>query len=102
MSNVDGQRRRASDLKRRIESVEENYLPRCTVPDPRTGSICGRPTARAARQGLSVFTCKIHQQFAQRHGSHWCKSPSAVTLKPYLTAAMSFIGAQRTDPFISA
>lgn len=77
-------------------------MPRCTVTDPTTGKPCGRPTARAAKKGLSAFHCRYHQQHKQRHGSHWCKSPSAVTLKPYLIAAMSFIGAHRTDPFISA
>ena len=77
-------------------------MPRCTVPNPTTGKPCGRPTARAAKKGLSAFTCRFHQQFKQRNGSHWCKSPSAAVLRPYLSAALSFIGTHRTDPFISA
>ena len=77
-------------------------MPRCVVPDPITGKACGRPTGRAARRGLSAFTCRYHQQYKQRHGSHWCKSPSAVTLSPYLSAALSFIGTHRNDPFIGA
>jgi hypothetical protein len=101
-SSLRGQQHRARKVKVRIVAPSEDYLPRCTVPDPATGKICGRPTARAAKVGLSAFTCRYHQQHKQRHGSHWCKSPSAVTLKPYLSAALSFIGAHRTDPFISA
>ena len=103
MNSGDRQRRRAGDIRRRIEGLkEENYLPRCTVPDPTSGKPCGRPTARAAKNGLSAFTCRYHQQFKQRNGSHWCKSPAATVLKPYLSAALSFIGAHRTDPFVSA
>jgi len=89
-------------LTARLTSFEDNYLAKCTVPNPITGIACGRPTARAAGEGLSAFACRYHQQHKQRHGSHWCKSPSAIVLKPYLSAARSFIGAHRTDPFVSA
>jgi len=97
----DAQQKRARKLRARIAAIDA-YMPRCTIPDPVTGSACGRPTARAAKNGLSAFTCRYHQQHKQRHGSHWCKTPSAVTLNPYLSAALSFIGAHRADPFISA
>jgi hypothetical protein len=91
---------RAKELAARLASQEKNYLPRCTVPDPATGNICGRPTARAVKKGLSAFTCRYHQQHKQRHGSHWCKSPSAIVLNPYVSIALSFIGTHRTDPFV--
>lgn len=94
--------RRRQDVERRIASIYDDHVPNCTVPDPVTGKACGRPTARAARDGLSAFTCRYHQQFRQRHGSNWSRSPSATALKPYLSAALSFIGAHRTDPFVSA
>jgi hypothetical protein len=97
-----GHQQRVRKLKARIISPSPNHMPRCTVTDPITGKACGRPTARAAKKGLSAFTCRYHQQHKQRHGSHWCKSPSATTLSSYLYAAMSFIGTHRTDPYISA
>ena len=101
--SLEGHRRRVSKLKARIAVPPEGYMPRCTVPDPITGKACGRPTARAAKQGLSAFTCRFHQQKLQRFGSTWCKSPSASDLKPYLTAALAFIDLHRTrDAFIRA
>src|SRR5665213_22270 len=95
-------RTRSNKLKARINSSKNDYMPCCTVSDPVTGKACGRPTARAVRDGLSAFTCRYHQQFKQRHGSNWSRSPSAAVLKPYLSAALTFIGTHRVDPFISA
>jgi hypothetical protein len=92
----DGRRNRDEKLKARINSDAHDHFLRCTI----TG--CGRLTARATKKGLSAYTCRYHQQHKQRHGSQWCKSPSAVTLKPYLFAALSLIKAHRTDPFINA
>ena len=100
--STDGQHARIRKLKARIDSTSNNYLPRCTIPDPSTGKACGRPTGRAAKKGLSAFTCRYHQQHKQRHGSHWCKSPSATALSSYLYAALSFIRTHRADPFVSA
>jgi hypothetical protein len=91
-----GRQLRANKLRGRIASGANDYFPKCAIPG------CGRPTQRAAKKGLSAFTCRYHQQHKQRHGSHWCKSPSAAMLNPYLSAALSFIGAHRADPFISA
>lgn len=93
---------RINPLKAPRALGSDSYLPYCTVPDSKTGRACGRPTARSAEKGLSAFTCRYHQQHKQRHGSHWCKSPSAIVLKPYLSAALSFIGAHRADPYVSA
>jgi len=94
--------RRAANLKCRIATRADDYLPCCTVPDPITGKACGRPTARAAKQGLSAFTCKRCQQFKARHGSFWCRTPSAAMLKPYLRAASTVIKRYNGDPFICA
>lgn len=98
--SLDGRQRRVLDLTRRIASSCEDHLQSCTIPDRSTGRACGRLTARADKAGLSAFTCRYHQQHHQRHGSHWCKSPSAITLKPYLSAAMSFIRSNGTGPFV--
>lgn len=98
----EGEQRRLRNLNARIGSAAFDYLPVCNVPDRLTGQHCGRPTARAAKIGLSAFTCRLHQAHLQRHGSHWCKSPSAATLRPYLKAACSFIAAHRDDPFVGA
>jgi hypothetical protein len=100
--SLAGATRRAAKIKARINSSADDHFPRCTVSDPNTGRACGRLTSRSAKKGLSAFTCRYHQQHKQRHGSHWCKSPTAVVLKPYLSAALSFIGAHRTNPFINA
>src|SRR5665213_2428749 len=89
-------RRRGNKLKARVNSDAHDHFLKCTIIG------CGRPTARASKQGLSAFTCRYHQQHRQRHGSHWCKSPSAAVLRPYLSAALSFIEAHRADIFIGA
>jgi len=100
--SLGGRQRRLERVVADLTSSEDNYFARCTVPNPATGAACGRPTSRAAREGLSAFICRYHQQHKQRHGSHWCKSPSAAMLNPYLSAALSFIGVHRTDPFVRA
>lgn len=100
--SVEGQRRRLAKLVARIASPEDNYLPLCSVPDPRTGKACGRRTARASKQGLNAIVCRYHQQYKQRHGSHWCKSPSAAVLTSYIQAARTVIRQQTADPFVSS
>lgn len=91
---------RKRDLKFRMSTKDGAYMARCTVSDPQTGRPCGRPTARASGKGLSAFTCRYHQQHRQRHGSTWCKSPRATTLKPYLLAALAYIEVRHNDPYI--
>ena len=98
----EGLQRRIAKLKARVDSPAEDHMPRCTIPDPTTGKACGRQTARAAKKGLSAFTCRYHQAFRQRHGSAWCKSPSGSVLRPYTTAALAYIATRRSDPYISA
>jgi hypothetical protein len=98
----EGQQRRANKLKARITSGDNDHLPSCTVADPVTGKPCGRQTERAAKDGLSAFVCRYHVQFKARHGSHWCKSPSADLLRPYLKAAATFIDLHRSDLYIGA
>jgi hypothetical protein len=102
MRSSERQQRRREALRRRIASVSDDHMPRCTVPDPNTGNACGRPTTRAAKKGLSAFTCRYHQQHKQRHGSYWAKRPTASVLNPYISAALSIIRERRTDPFINA
>jgi hypothetical protein len=97
-----GHQRRVHKLKARIASEANDHMPRCTVPDPATGRPCGRLTARAAKRGLSAFTCRYHQAYFQRHGSTWCKSPSAAALKPFLTTSLAYIKKHRTDLYIDA
>jgi hypothetical protein len=89
-------------LKLRIASSEADHLLRCSVPDPQTGAGCGRPTTRGTRGGLSKFLCRYHQQHLQRHGSTWRKSPRAALLRPYLTAAFSYLDTHQADPFVKA
>jgi hypothetical protein len=62
---------------------------------------CGRPTMKAANQGLASFHCKRHVEHKARHGSHWHRSFRADELKPYLAAASSYIRPRiETDPQI--
>ena len=78
-------------------------MARCTnVPNPLTGKACSHPTSRAAKKGLSAFVCRRCQAHRQRHGSFWCPSPPAATLRPYLAASLSYVRSHRTDPFIAA
>lgn len=100
MDSSNRRNHRFNRLKARIASTADDHLARCAISDPRTGNACGRPTARAARQGLNAFTCRYHQQFKQRHGSHWCRSPSAETLRPYIAAAGALLKSKAGDPFI--
>ena len=102
MRRLEGRPLRAQRIRQRIASTSNDFLPRCTIPDPITGKACGRPTARAAKEGLNAFTCRYHQQHKQRHGSHWCKSPAATVLRPYVSAARKFIRNNRNDPYVIA
>jgi hypothetical protein len=62
---------------------------------------CGRPTMRAAGQGLAGFHCERHVEHKARHGSHWHPSYRANELKPYLAAATSYLRPRlETDPEI--
>ncbi len=98
----EGHERRIRRLKARVISNAPDHMPCCTIPDPTTGIPCGRPTARAAKAGLSAFVCRRHQQHTQRHGSPWCKTPAAAALRPYLSASLSYVASHRADPFIEA
>lgn len=102
VSSDDSRVKRLRKLKGRIQSDEYDYLLFCSITDPLNGKPCGRPTSRAARKGLSRFVCRYHQQFQQRHGSPWKRSPSARDLQPYLHAALRFLTEHRSDPFVSA
>jgi hypothetical protein len=97
----DGRQRRAVILKSRIASPDYDHLPFCSVWDPSTGKPCGRPTSRAAKVGLAAFTCRYHQQHRQRHGSTWCKSPRAKTVRPYVTAALAYVEVHSEDVYIN-
>jgi hypothetical protein len=93
---VQGRRRRVSNLRARIASNDNDHFRTCTIIG------CGKPTQRAAKSGLAIALCRKHQLHRQRHGSPFCPSPSATTLKPYLTAASLFIEAHRNDIFVKA
>jgi hypothetical protein len=90
-----------SRIQQRIVDVAEGML-RCTVPDPKTGKMCGRSTTRASKDGLSPFLCRYHQQHRQRHGSTWCKTPKAKIVEPYLRAALAYLEVRHTDRWVKA
>lgn len=78
----------------------DDYMPRCTVPDYKTGKLCGRPTTRASGEGLSPFLCRYHQQHRQRHGSSWCKTPRAKAIEPYLKAVLAYLEVNTDDYYV--
>lgn len=85
----------------RIARADHNdFLPRCTVPHHVTGKLCGRPTTRASKDGLSPFLCRYHQQHRQRHGSTWCKTPKARIIEPYLKAALGYLEVKPEDFYV--
>ena len=89
-------------LRARLQSDENNFHPVCCVPNLATGKLCGRPTTRAVRLGLSPFLCRYHQQHRQRHGSTWCKTPKARTIEPYLRSALGYLEVRRNDYFVKS
>lgn len=51
--------------------------------------------------GLSVFHCRYHVQFRNRHGSLWKGTYSRAQLSPYRRAAESFIRKNREDALMA-
>ncbi|WP_240535315.1 hypothetical protein [Bradyrhizobium sp. YR681] len=89
-------------MKRRLGDGSAFAL-RCSIPDPVTGRACGRPTMRAAGIGLATHFCRQHVEHRARHGSHWHGTYSATKLKPYLSAATSYVRLRAAnDAFITA
>lgn len=89
--SLQGRYRRIQKLRARLSSPGEHRFPRCAIIG------CGTATT-----GLAIALCRKHLLHRQRHGSPFCPSPSAAVLRPYLTAATSFIKAHRNDRFIGA
>lgn len=64
---------------------------------------CKQLTSSAAGRGRSQLYCKRHIDHKARHGSHWKGSYKTAELKPYLSAATTFIRPRTlTDKFIVA
>lgn len=62
---------------------------------------CGKPTMRAAGEGLASLHCRRHIEHRARHGSFLHRSYRASELAPYLKAATSYIAPRlQTDPHI--
>ncbi|GAA0020720.1 hypothetical protein [Bradyrhizobium diazoefficiens] len=58
---------------------------------------------KAAKEGLAPHHCRTHVEYRARHGSYWLSTYTAAELKPYLTAASSYIRLRAaTDKFIAA
>jgi hypothetical protein len=58
---------------------------------------------RAAGLGLAAFHCRKHVEHKARHGSHWHGTYRAAELKPYFTAATSYVRLRaESDRFIKA
>lgn len=93
--------RSVSRMKRRLGEGSAFAL-RCSIPDPITGRACGRPTMRAAGTGLAPHFCRRHVEHRARHGSHWHGTYTASQLKPYLSAALSYVRLwSRNDRYVA-
>lgn len=93
---------RANELIQRLRLTEQTYFTRCRIADATTGKACSNPTMRAAGVGLAAFHCRKHVEHKARHGSHWHGTYRAAELKPYLSAAISYIRPRvQTDKFIA-
>ncbi len=56
---------------------------------------------QAAGNGHAAFHCRYHVQFKARHGSHWHPSYRATDLKPYATAARSWLKQHADRPDVT-
>ncbi|MBR0845312.1 hypothetical protein JQ607_34425 [Bradyrhizobium liaoningense] len=84
-------------LKERIRLGPLTAAATCAIPG------CGRPTMKAANEGLAPHHCRKHVEHRARHGSYWLNTYTAAELKPYLTAATAYVRLlAANDKFISA
>lgn len=94
---IDMERRRKAALHARLIARlmpdEDAYT--CPIPG------CGRPSQARAGKGFSVFHCRYHIQFKNRHGSFWKGTYRAAELQPYRRAAERYIKAHLDDVWIA-
>lgn len=89
--------RRKSALKESIRLGPLASAATCAIPG------CGRPTMKAAREGLAPHHCRRHVEHRARHGSYWRASFKASELRPYITAATAYVGLRAAkDKLIAA
>jgi hypothetical protein len=87
-------RRKAALLLRATTADADAY--RCPIPG------CGRPSQALAGRGLSLYHCRYHIQFKNRHGSLWKSSYRAAELRPYRRAAERYLKANAGEFWIAA
>ena len=77
----------------RLMPDEDAFI--CPIPG------CGRPSQARAGKGFSLYHCRYHIQFRNRHGSFWKGTYRAAELRPYRRAAERYIRAHSADPWIA-
>ncbi|MET4361270.1 hypothetical protein ABIB06_001846 [Bradyrhizobium sp. LB8.2] len=88
---------RTQAISKRVNANASDTFTSCAIPG------CGRPTMRAAGTGLAPFHCRPHVEHRARHGSHWHGTYTAAELKPYLSAATSYVRLRAAnDRFIAS
>ncbi|MCA1435607.1 hypothetical protein I6F33_21830 [Bradyrhizobium sp. BRP20] len=88
---------RSRALKERIRLGPLFSTSICLIPG------CGRPTMKAVRAGLAPHHCRRHVEHRARHGSYWFRTYTAAELKPYLSAATTYVRLRAaSDKFIVA
>ncbi|MDA9539507.1 hypothetical protein ACM41_25750 [Bradyrhizobium sp. CCBAU 21362] len=94
---MSNRRQRRAALKESIRLGPLASAATCAIP------ACGRPTMKAAREGLAPHHCRRCIEHRQRHGSLWRTSFKASELRPYITAATTYVGLRAAnDKFIAA
>jgi hypothetical protein len=97
MASPNWRAKRRAALKENLRLGPLAAASTCAIPG------CGRPTMKAAREGLAPHHCRRHVEHRQRHGSLWRTSFKASELRPYITAATAYVGLRSAnDKFIAA
>lgn len=62
---------------------------------------CSRPARAGTEDGLDTRFCRPHADHYARHGSPYRKSYTAREIAPYTAAAMGWLAANRSDPYVT-
>jgi hypothetical protein len=93
LDNWARKRQRKNEVKAR--AVEPSHMfTRCRVIG------CDKPTRAGTDDGLDTRFCRSHADHYARHGSPYRRSYTAKEIAPYRKAAMSWLEANASDPWV--
>ena len=90
-----GLRPATEEIRQRGSMRADDALRHCAVFG------CGRPPQARAGKGVSLYYCRYHAQWHNRHGCHHKTTYSAADLAPYRKATRRFVRANPHDPWIA-